>query len=131
MDRSTVTAIALSLLSLPFLVPHVLEDFRLGIAARAGLSTPLGAAALGAFLAVQMLGLVWAGQGRRLGLAMTALAGALWTAGSLWEHGPEFLGRGLAFRSSVLSALWLVGLTLGQAGSAVSALLALRGPWLR
>lgn len=49
MEHRGAPAIALSLLSLPFLLPHVLEDFRLGIAERASLSTPVGAALLGAF----------------------------------------------------------------------------------
>jgi hypothetical protein len=62
MDRSTVTAIALSLLSLPFLVPHVLEDFRLGIAARAGLSTPLGPPPSAPSSRSRCLG--WSGRGR-------------------------------------------------------------------
>ncbi len=131
MERRAAPAIALSLLSLPFLLPHVLEDFRLGIAERAGLSTPGGAALLGALLAIQMLGLVRAGRGRRAGLVVTALAGALWTAGSLWEHGPELLARGLAFRDGALSVLWVAGLTLFQAAAAGAALAALRAPWPR
>lgn len=131
MEHRGAPAIALSLLSLPFLLPHVIEDFRLGIAERASLSTPVGAALLGAFLAVQMLGLIGAGHGRRAGFVVTALAGTLWTAGSLWEHGPEFLARGLHFRGSPLSALWVAGLTLGQAASAAVALAALLKPWPR
>ena len=131
MARRAAPAIALSLLSLPFLLPHVLEDFRLGIAEGVGLSASAGTALLGVFLAVQMLGLVRAGQGRPVGLVVAALAGALWTAGSFWEHGAEFFSRGLDFRGSTLSAVWVIGLTLFQAASAVAALVALRRPWPR
>lgn len=107
-------AVALSLGSLPFVLPHVLEDFAHGIAQRAGLSPGPGAALLGAGLALQMLGLVLAGSGRRIGLAATALAGAVWTAGAFWEHGGDLWTQGLGFRGSLLSALWLVGLILTQ-----------------
>jgi hypothetical protein len=131
MARRAAPAIALSLLSLPFLLPHVLEDFRLGITERAGLSTPIGAALLGAFLAVQMLGLIGAGLGRPVGVAITALAGMIWTAGSFWEHGPELVAGGVSFRGGGLSAVWVLGLTLCQAASAIAALVALRRPWPR
>ncbi|HET8578441.1 MAG TPA: hypothetical protein VFO18_15205 [Methylomirabilota bacterium] len=126
MARRAAPAIALSLLSLPFLLPHVLEDFRLGIAERVGLTPAIGAALLGAFLAFQMFGLVSAALGRSAGLVITALAGTIWTVGSFVEHGPEFLVRGLSFHGSPLSAIWVVGLTLCQAASAIAALIALR-----
>jgi hypothetical protein len=124
-----VAAIALSLASLPFLLPHVLEDFERGIAQRAGLSPGVGAALLGAGLAAQGLGLVLAGRGRRAGLVVTAAAGAVWTLGALWDHDPELFARGLGFRDSARSALWVLGLILTQGGAALSAVLALaRGP---
>lgn len=81
MSRSAASAIALSLLSLPFLLPHVIEDFQLGIARRVGLGPGPGAAVQGAGLAAQMLGLVLIARGRRAGLAVTGMAGAVWTAG--------------------------------------------------
>jgi hypothetical protein len=115
-------AIALSLVSLPFLLPHVLEDFADGIAQRAGLSPGLAAALLGVGLALQMLGLILAGSGRRIGLAATALAGAVWTAGALWEHGGGLWTQGLGFRGSPLSALWLAGLILSQGFACLLAL---------
>ncbi len=121
-------AIALSLGSLPFVLPHVLEDFTDGIARRIGLSPGPGAALLGVWLALQMLGLVLAGTGRRIGLAATALAGAVWTAGAFWEHGGDLWRRGLAFRGSPLSALWLVGLILTQGLACLLALAALLRP---
>lgn len=127
---------ALSLASFPFLLPHVLEDFRGGIAERVGLPADVGAALLGAGLVVQGLGLVLAGQGRRAGLALIAGAGAVWTAGALWEHGMALLVFGLGFRGRALSALWVLGLVVTQALAAVSALVAMRGsdgrpPWAR
>ena len=126
MTRLAAAATALSLASLPFLLPHVIEDFERGIAQRGGLSAGVGAALLGAGLAVQWLGLVLAGHGRGAGLVVTAVAGAVWTAGALWDHGPELSARGLAFRGSALSALWAAGLIVTQALACLLALLALR-----
>lgn len=124
-ERRAATAIALSLSSLPFLVPHVIEDFHLGIASRVGLTPTAGATLLGAGLALQMLGLVLAARGARAGLVLTAAAGAVWAAGGLWGHGPELLARGLAFRDSALSAAAATGLVAGQALAAAFALAAL------
>ncbi len=100
LSRCAAGAIALSLGSLPFLLPHVLEDFERGIAQRAGLAPEAGAALLGAGLGVQFLALVLAGQGRRV-------------------------ARGLRFRGSALSALWVGGLIITQALAALLALFAL------
>jgi len=111
--RCAAGAIALSLGSLPFLLPHVLEDFERGIAQRAGLAPGVGAALLGAGLGVQFLALVLAGRGRRGGLILVALAGA------------ELLARGPRFRGSALSALWVGGLIVTQALAALLALCAL------
>ena len=118
----------LSLASLPFLLPHVIEDFDRGIAARVGLPTGVGAAALGLWLAVQFFGLVMVAQGRRAGLVVTTVTGAVWTAGALWDHGPELLATGLGFRCSALSALWVTGLTITQGLAAVCAVVSLARP---
>src|SRR5260370_39883245 len=71
--------IAASLAGLPFIVPHVVEDFGEGIAQRVGLATPAAAFLLGLYLAGQMLGLVWVGRGRRAGRVVTFWASAIWT----------------------------------------------------
>ena len=125
LSRWAAGAIALSLGSLPFLLPHVVEDFERGIAQRAGLAPGAGAALLGAGLGVQFLALVLAGRGRRGGLIVVAVAGAVWTVGALWDHGPELLQRGPRFRGSALSALWVGGLIVTQALAALLALCAL------
>jgi hypothetical protein len=125
LGKTRAFAVAASLLSLPFLLPHVLEDFDRGIAERAGLSTGVAAALLGTGLAVQMLGLVLVGRGRWAGLVITAVAGIMWTAAAARDHGPEIFRYGLAFRDSALSALWVLGLAAGQALAAVFALAAL------
>ena len=125
LSRWAAGAIALSLGSLPFLLPHVLEDFERGIAQRAGLAPGAGAALLGAGLGVQFLALVLAGRGRRGGLIVVAVAGAVWTVGALWDHGPELLARAPRFRGSALSALWVGGLIVTQALAALLALCAL------
>jgi hypothetical protein len=116
---------ALSLAGLPFILPHVIEDFDRGIAQRVGLPPGVGAALLGAGLAVQMLGLLLAVRGARAGLVMTALAGAAWVVGALSEHGPELVATGLAFRDGPLSALWVSGIICTQGAAALVALCAI------
>lgn len=123
-ERLRAWTIFLSLSSLPFIVPHVVEDFTEGIAQRVGLSTGVGAFFLGGLLALQSLGLVLVGQGRRVGLVVTFWVGCVWVAGALVEHVPELLtGR---FRSGAPSLLWLVGLIVTQAASSLLAWRVLR-----
>jgi len=124
-DRCAAAAIGCSLAGLPFLLPHVVEDFQLGIAQRAGLSTGMGAALLGAGFSVQILGLVLAGRGRRAGLAVTAVAGLVWALGALLDHGPEMWAEGLDFRAGAVSSIWVLGLLASQALAASFALAAL------
>jgi len=122
--RLRVATLAASLGSLPFLLPHVVEDFAAGIAQRFGVPTGVGAFLLGAGLAVQMAGLVLVALGRRPGWAITALAGAVWVAGALIDHGPPILAG--TFREGALSVLWVAGLVLGQAAAALLAALGWR-----
>ena len=118
-ERLRAWTIFVSLASLPFIVPHVLEDFAQGIAQRVGLSTGVGAFLLGGFLALQSLGLVLVGQGRRAGFAVTFWVGVIWVAGALLDHGPALVtGR---FREGATSVLWLVGLIVAQAASSAFA----------
>ena len=116
--------IAVSLAGLPFILPHVLEDFAEGIAQRVGLSTPAGACLLGAYLAVQMSGLVLVGRGKRAGWVLTFWTSAIWTVVAVADHGPAILAGG--FRSGAASVLWVVGLVVTQAAGVV---LAARGWW--
>lgn len=104
--------IGVSLAGLPFILPHVVEDFAAGAA-------PIGPALLGVLLAVQMLGLVLVGVGRRLGFMITLVAGLVWVAGAVVDHGPALV-RG-NFRSGGLSAVWVLGLIVSQATAAVLA----------
>ncbi|OLC18088.1 MAG: hypothetical protein AUH29_00195 [Candidatus Rokubacteria bacterium 13_1_40CM_69_27] len=117
--------IAVSLAGLPFILPHVVEDFAEGIGPRVGLSTPTVAVLLGAFLALQSLGLVLLGQDRRSGWIITLGVGIIWTAGAVLDHGPEIVAGN--FRSGAVSVLWVVGLVVSQA---MTAALAWRG-WRR
>jgi hypothetical protein len=114
--------IAASLAGLPFIVPHVVEDFGEGIGQRVGLATPAAAFLLGLYLAGQMLGLVWVGRGRRAGRVVTFWASAIWTVVAVVDHGPAVLAGG--FRSGALSVVWVVGL---GASLATAAVLAWRG----
>lgn len=117
--RQASGVIAVSLVSLPFIVPHVVEDFAEGIEARLGPCTGCGAFLLGGFLALQVLGLIFVGRGVRSGFAVTFWVGVIWVAGALAEHAPALLaGR---FRAGATSVLWVVGLILTQAACAVLA----------
>jgi hypothetical protein len=124
-QRAAALAVAFSVASFPFLLPHVVEDFHWGIGERAGLPADVMAALLGVGLLLQVLGLVLAGRGDRAGLGIVAAAGALWTLGALWDHGLPLLLFGLGFRGRALSALWVTGLIVTQALAAGSALAAL------
>ncbi|HEV8641874.1 MAG TPA: hypothetical protein VGV13_12305 [Methylomirabilota bacterium] len=117
--------IAVSLAGLPFILPHVVEDFGEGIGPRVGLSTPAVAFLLGGFLALQWLGLVLVGQDRRAGWIITIGVGIIWTAGAVFDHGREIAAGD--FRSGAVSRLWVVGLVVSQT---VTATLAWRG-WRR
>jgi hypothetical protein len=117
--------IAVSLAGLPFILPHVLEDFAEGIAQRVGLSTPAGAFLLGVWLAVQMLGLVLLGCGRRAGWSVAFWTSAIWTVVAVADHGPSIVGGG--FRAGAVSVVWVVGLVATQGAAAI---LAWRG-WRR
>src|SRR5260370_22984963 len=96
--------IAASLAGLPFIVPHVVEDFGEGIAERVGLATPAAAFLLGLYLAGQMLGLVWVGRRRRAGRVVTFWASAIWTVVAVRDHRPPGLARG--FRGGAPSLVW-------------------------
>jgi hypothetical protein len=120
-ERAPALAVAFTLVSLPFLLPHVIEDFHLGIAGRVGLPADVGASFLGFGLAAQLLGLVLTAQGRRAGLVILAVASTVWTIGAVWEHGLPLLVQGLDFRGRALSALWAAGLLVTQAVAAACA----------
>lgn len=123
-DWLAVWLIAASLLSLPFVVPHVVGDYVEGI--RGGRSPAVPASVLGAYLALQSLGLVLIARGRRSGFVLTFGIGLFWVAGALGYHAYAVLhGR---FREDPLAMVWLVGLVLTQS---VSAALAAWGGWGR
>jgi hypothetical protein len=111
--------IGISLAGLPFIMPHVVEDFGEGVALRVGLSTGVGAFLLGAYLALQAGGLVLIGQGRRAGWIITCGVGVVWTLGAVADHGQAIWTGG--FRSGAASVLWVAGLVLTQATTAALA----------
>src|SRR2546428_72707 len=94
MTRREAT-IFVSLGGLPFIVPHVVEDFAEGIAERVGLATGAAAFLLGGYLALQVWGIVGVGQGRQVGWVITFWASAVWTVVAVVDHGPAGLARGV------------------------------------
>ena len=123
-DSLAFWLISVSLLSLPFIVPHVVGDYVEGI--RGGRSPAVPASVLGAYLALQSLGLVLVAVGRRSGFVLTFWIGLIWVAGALGDHASAvFHGR---FRQEALDMVWLVGLVVTQ--GVTSALAAWR-VWLR
>ncbi len=116
-ERLRAVTIAVSLASLPFILPHVVEDFEHGIAARVGLSTGVGAFLLGAFLGLQSLGLIHLARGRRGGFLLTLLVAAVWLVGALIEHGRVLIGPA----DGATSRLWLSGLLMTQTACLVLA----------
>lgn len=127
-DRLAAWVIAFSLFSLPFILPHVVEDFAEEIAHRVGLSTAAGAFALGMYLALQSFGLVLVALGRRIGFLLTFWLGLIWVAGAVVDHTPAIWREGFGFRSGFFSLLWVVGLVCTQG---LAAGLAAWGAWGR
>jgi hypothetical protein len=116
--RSAPT-IAFSLAGLPFILPHVLEDFAEGIAGRVGLTTPALAFLVGGWLALQSLGLVLVGRGRPAGWIITFAVSLVWSVVAILDHSPAIAtGR---FRSGGVSLVWVVGLVVSQGATAVLA----------
>ena len=125
-DWLGVSVIALSLLSLPFILPHVVEDFAHELTRHVGRSPGGGAFLLGVYLAFQSLGLVLIASGKRAGFGLTFWIGLIWVAGALLIHGPV-VWRG-SFRGGGLSLVWAVGVVLTQS---LTAVLAAWGAWGR
>ena len=125
-DWLGVSVIALSLLSLPFILPHVVQDFAEELTRHVGRSPWGGAFLLGVYLAFQSLGLVLIASGKRAGFGLTFWIGLVWVAGALLIHGPGVWSGG--FRGGRLSLVWAVGLVLTQS---LTAALAAWGAWGR
>ena len=101
LERLRAGTIVASLVSFPFILPHVVEDFAEGITGRVGLPTGPGAFLLGGFLALQSLGLVLVGRGGRGGFVDTFWVAVIWVAGALVDHEPALLaGRFLVLIAS-------------------------------
>ena len=125
-DWLGVSVIVMSLQSLPFILPHVVQDFAEELTRHVGRSPGGGAFLLGVYLAFQSLGLVLIASGKRAGFGLTFWIGLIWVAGALLIHGPV-VWRG-DFRGGGLSLVWAVGLVLTQS---LTAALAAWGAWGR
>jgi hypothetical protein len=117
--RLQTATIAISLASLPFIVPHVVEDFAEGIAQRVGLSTGVGAFLLGGWLALQSLGLVLLARDRRTGWIITFWVGLVWAVVAAVDHGPPIVTG--PFRTGLPSVVWVLGLVVTQAAASALA----------
>ena len=87
-SRRAALTIALSLAGLPFILPHVLEDFAAGVAERVALPTATVAFLLGGWLALQSLGLVLIARGRGAGWIVTFAVSLVWTVVARARPGP-------------------------------------------
>jgi hypothetical protein len=124
-EHLAVVTVAVSLAGLPFIVPHVVEDFALGIAQRVGLSTGSLAFLVGGYLALQSFGLILLARGHRAGWIVTFWIALIWLAGAVVDHGPALLAG--PFREGASSVTWALGLMATQAAVAVLAAVG----WLR
>src|SRR3989442_4110306 len=115
MTRREAT-IFVSLAGLPFIVPHVVEDFAGGIAERVGLATGAAAFLLGGYLALQVWGIVGVGQGRRVGWVITFWASAVWTVVAVLGHRAPGVPGGL--RGGAPSLVWGLGVVLSHGTAA-------------
>src|SRR2546428_134603 len=130
MTRREAT-IFVSLAGLPFIVPHVVEDFAGGIAERVGLATGAAAFLLGGYLALQVWGIVGVGQGRRVGWVITFWASAVWTVVAGVGHGRPGLAGGVSSGALPVGCGAGRGPSPGAAGAPSSTRRCSRGraPW--
>ena len=122
-DRLTLL-LWVSAASLFATLPHSVEDFANGTAARFGLAVLSAAFGLAALFAAQLLGTGLAMRGRRTGYLLLGAVGLVWVAGALLDHGSELLNPG--WRSGLISVLLVWAILLTQGAILVLAGLGLR-----
>ncbi len=103
--------VILSLLLFFFSIPHTLEDFALGQPAKNGIPAPLLAFLIAALVALQALGLFWAGRQERRSAFIHAGLGLAWALAAGFEQLPVILTSD-SYRSGFISILYVAGMIL-------------------
>jgi hypothetical protein len=126
-DRATRAAAWCSALSLAGIVPHVAEDMARSVPERFGLTSVSAGWLFGGFIALQVIVVVAALEGRRWGLPLVALVAAIWVSAAVLDHYRAFLPG--PFRQGLPSRAWvwlLVALQAGAGGFAIRGILGRR-----
>lgn len=133
--RSQVTApplpaavralLALSVASVLVTLPHSIEDFHYGIAARVHLGLLPAACGLAVGYAAQMVGLLLSVQRRRAGYVLSLAVGLIWFLGAVLDHLRDVLLI-WPYRAGLLSKALEVLIMLLAAGIVATAAVALR-----
>ena len=115
----------ISLLGFWVTIPHVAEDFVYGVPQKYGVSLSQAGILLAAGYFVQIVGILLLSQGRRAGLFLSTLIGAIWLAGALWDHLPDLVKEG-TYREGPASKFWIAGILVWSGSLAVASGLTLR-----
>jgi hypothetical protein len=107
----TMRMVMLSLLLFFFSIPHTLEDFALGQPAKSGVSAPLLAFLIAALVALQALGLFWAGRQERRSIFIHAGLGLAWALAAGFEQLPVILTTD-TYRSGFISILYVASMIM-------------------
>lgn len=117
--------VILSLLLLFFTLPHTLEDFALGAPQEAGVPPTALATVISMLFFLQTLGLYLLGKNNRKGLFIHVFLGLFWPIASGMAQLP-IIFNGEAYRSGVLSKIYVFGMIIIGLLMLISALLALK-----
>jgi len=118
--------VAVSIASLFVTLPHSFEDFVAGVPADFGFTVLTAGVLLAAAYVVQVVGILLASRGLRLGYWLHLLIGLGWFLGSVLDHLDDVL---LAdpYRGGLLSKALAVGIMVASAAIVALSVLALRG----
>ncbi len=117
--------LVLSVASVLVTLPHSIEDFHYGIAARVHLGLLPAAFGLALGYAAQMVGLLLAAHRRRAGYLLSLAVGLIWFLGAVLDHLRDVLVT-WPYRAGLLSKALEVLIMLLVAGMVVAAVVALR-----
>ena len=127
-ERATRAAAWCSALSLLGIVPHVAEDMARRVPERFGLTSVSAGWLFGAFVALQVIAVVGALEGRGWALFLVVLIAAVWVSAEVADHYRAFLPG--AFRQGLPSRAWvwlIVGLQAAAGAFAAQGIRARKG----